>query len=184
MLKTFYNKNFIYFRSNDSLVSMTYQKDGISFITKVFGNYNINYSFYPDLKIKSKSEFIHAISRMGTLQVGIEKEYDETGSVINEFNWDAASYDVDIPGPQKTIWEIAEQIKKDFNFDIITDNSLFGLHIVKDDKTSKVNYFISKLISDKEKILKTVNYKYDGDTGRFISLENIEREIPEGLIHY
>lgn len=76
-IETFGNTNSINFKRNDSIISMSYHKGGTSDIVKTFGNYYITYNFHPNLKIKSKKEFISAISRMGSLQVGLETEYDE-----------------------------------------------------------------------------------------------------------
>lgn len=182
-IETFGNKNFINFKRNDSIISMSYHKGGTSDIMKTFGNYYITYDFHPNLKIKSKKEFISAISRM-SLQVGLETEYDEKGSIISQFNNDTMYYDENIPGPKKTVWEIANRLKKEYNFDILNDKSLFAIRIFLDKKTKTVNYVVSKLISDENKILKLFSYEYDGDSGDFIKMYNSESEIPDGLRHY
>ncbi len=183
-IETFGNKNFISFKENDSLIYMSYNKDGISNVMRKLGNYYVTYDFHPNLKIKSKSEFISAISRMGSLQVGTEIEYDDKGLIIHQFNNDTINYDENIPGPQKTIWEIIPIIKKEHNFDILNDDSLFAIQIFQDEKTKKINYRISKFINDENKILKLLSYEYDGDNGSFIRMYNSEIKIPGGLPHY
>ncbi|KUJ51194.1 hypothetical protein [Chryseobacterium sp. JAH] len=121
---------------------------------------------------------------MGSLQVGLETEYDEKGSILSQFNNDTMDYDKNIPGPKKTVWEIADRLKNEHNFDILNDQSLFAIRIFLDEESKKIYYAVSRFISDENKILKLFTYHYDGDTGNFIKMFNSESEIPEGLRHY
>lgn len=183
-IKTFGNKNSVTFKRNDSIINMSYHKDGISHIMKTCGNYYVTYDYHSNLKIKSKKECISAISRSGSLQVGLEKEYDENGLMINQFNYDKMDYKEDIRGPKKTVWEIAHKVKKEHNFDILHDKSLFGIRLFLDEKTKKIKYLVSKVINDENKLLRLCTYEYDGDSGNLIKMYNSEFEIDEDLRHY
>ncbi|MCS3871277.1 hypothetical protein J3D55_004193 [Chryseobacterium ginsenosidimutans] len=184
-IKTYHNSNFISFKRKDSVISMSYNKDGISSMRKVFGNYRVWYEFHPNLKIKSKKEFLSGISQIGIMQVGIEREYDTDGRIIHETDWENVPYDTDIPGPNINVWQIVNQIKKDFNFDILFDESFFSIQIYQDEVTKKVNYGVVKFISDNNDKLKLLTYYYDGENGKFIKKSKSETELPPGgLVHY
>lgn len=183
-IKTFYNKNFISFTKNDTIYSMSYNQGSISWIYLQKGNLITTYEYYSNLNIKKKNEKLDAISRSGSMEVGKEIEYDEKGNVIKIFDWDKIPFDENVPGPKKSIWELAEIVKIDFQFDILNDTDFFGVSIKRDEKTKKIYYLVSKFVSDDNKLLKLVSYKYDGDSGKFISKENIEWEIPDDMRHY
>ncbi|MBD3906635.1 hypothetical protein NAL32_20355 [Chryseobacterium sp. Ch-15] len=182
-VETFGNKNYITFKRNDSVIDMSYHA-GLSNITKRLGNYYVTYDFHPNLKIKSKKEFISAISRMGTIQVGKEVNYDENGEVKDEFDYDTIPYDDKTPGPKRKVWEILKNLKQDFGFDALLDKNLFSIIVFQDEKTKKINYSISKFINDNNNILKTKIYIYEGDTAKNLKTYDNEWEIPDGLRHY
>ncbi|WP_162088944.1 hypothetical protein [Chryseobacterium aquaeductus] len=164
---------------------MEYEKDNFARTTFEKGNYSISYQYHSNLKIKSKNEYIYAISRSRSFQVGIEKNYDEQGNLISSINWETLPYDENISAPKKNIWEIAKEINHDFNFDILNDKSLFGIVLFQDKKTGKVNYTISKFLGDDNDILKFETYEYDGENGKFVKHEKKEVKLPKGgLIHY
>ncbi|WP_415328817.1 hypothetical protein [Chryseobacterium sp. MMS23-Vi53] len=184
-IKTYHNADFISFKRKDSIINMSYNKDGISRMNKTFGNYHVNYQFYPNLKIKSKNEYLMGISQVGTMEVGVERNYDIEGKIINETDWEKVPYDTGIPGPKINVWKIIKQVKQDFDFDILLDDCFFSIQYYQDDLTKKVNYKIIKFISDNNEKLKLLVYHYDGEFGKFINIENLESELPPGgLVHY
>ena len=86
---------------------------------------------------------------------------------------------------KKNIWEIVIQLKKEFNFDILNDKSFFSIQQFQDERSKKVNYKISKFISDDNNKLRLLQFEYDGGNGSFITKRNFEMELPEGgLVHY
>lgn len=184
-IKTYHNGNFISFKRKDSIIDMSYNKDGISTMSKTFGSYHANYQFYPNLKIKSKNEYLTGISQVGTMQIGVERNYDVDGKIISETDWEKVPYDKGIPGPKINVWQIVKQVKQDFDFDILIDKSFFSIEIYQEEKTKKINYCVVKFINDHDNKLKLLNYYYDGETGEFIKKEKFERKLPPGgLVHY
>ncbi|MGH1519835.1 hypothetical protein [Chryseobacterium sp. JK1] len=184
-VKTHYNKNMIQFKRNDSIITMSYNENDISYIMKAKGNYYVNYEFHPNLNIKSKTENISGISQTLQTPISIGIFFDQNGNIINRIDYENAPYDENTPGPRKTYQDIILAIKKDFNFDVFQDKSFFGIQSFYDEKIGKVNYRVVVFIEEKNDILKLLNYEYDGDTGKFIKQEKREIQLPEGgLIHY
>lgn len=185
-IENYSNKDYVQLYRNDSLITMSHGKGRNGLLSKQKGNYIIYYDFYPNLKIKSQTEFISAISRAGTLQVGFEKHYDEKGTITSVINFEKGFYDDKIPLPKKTIWEIRKQLQKDFNFDILSDKNLFGIQYTEPTKTSnKINYIINKFLGDDNDILRLEEFIYNGETGKFIETKKREIQLPEGgLPHY
>ncbi|SDJ57050.1 hypothetical protein [Chryseobacterium jejuense] len=184
-VKTYGNQNFIQFKRNDSTISMSYQKNHISSIIKTIDNYYIVYEFHPNLNIKSRVENIGGVSQMLQTPIGIETRFDMNGKIIEQIDYDNIPYDENIPTPKKKYHDIILAVKKDFNFDVFKDKSLFGIHSFYDEKTKKVNYKVIKFLGDENNILKLLIFEYDGETGNFVKQEKSEMQLPDGgLPHY
>lgn len=173
----------IKFSRNDSIIYMSYTQNKNSILAKSKGNYQVSYHYYPDLKIQSKQETIRGMSRLGSLNVGIERQYDENGNILDEINWDIADIDENVPCPKVSIWQTLKQLKNDFNFDALNDDSLFSIYPYYDEKTKSSNYRITKFIDHKNDILSLLEYFYNGNTGNFMYQQKRDVDFPFGL-HY